>query len=243
MTGLDNVTKSAATVFLGIPWARFGGWFLKAKLWIIALLKPFGLWGLLGLSLVDSAAIPLPFLDPLVVSYGVGNHAKMVIYCLAAAIGSAMGSLLPYYLGRAGGELFLLKRINRERYERMRDRFEKQEFLAIMLPAMCPPPMPVKIFELGAGVFEMRVSSYFLAIASGKFLRFLIESILVIVYGPAILSSALHLIRRHSGILTGFAIAVVLLLLAWAIRKIFDRRSNSRLPIEDEVEIGPGDAV
>ena len=71
--------------------------------------------------------------------------------------GSAIGSLLPYYLGRAGGELFLLKRINRKRYEQLRDRFEKQEFLAIMIPAMMPPPMPVKLFEFAAGVFEMKV--------------------------------------------------------------------------------------
>jgi membrane protein YqaA with SNARE-associated domain len=241
VTGSTDV-KAIAAILLKVPWAKFGGWLLKAKLWIVAVLKPFGLWGLLGLSLVDSAAIPLPFLDPLVVSYGVGNHAKMVIYCMAAAVGSAIGSMLPYYLGRAGGELFLLKRINRQRYERMRDRFEKQEFLAIMLPAMCPPPMPVKIFELGAGVFEMRVSSYFLAICSGKFLRFLIESILVIVYGEEILTSSLRLIRRHSGLLTGFAIAAVLIVLAWIVRKIFDRRA-ARLPIEDEVEVGPGDAV
>jgi membrane protein YqaA with SNARE-associated domain len=240
---LVNATKNVAAIFLKVPWAKFGGWLLKAKLWLVAILKPFGLWGLLGLSLVDSAAIPLPFLDPLVVSYGVGNHAKMIAYCLAAAVGSAIGSMLPYYLGRAGGELFLLKRINRERYERMRDRFEKQEFLAIMLPAMCPPPMPVKIFELGAGVFEMRPASYFMAVCSGKFLRFLIESILVIVYGPAILSSVLRVMRRHSGILTGLVIALVLLLLAWAIRKIFDRRTNSRLPIEESVEVGPGDAL
>jgi hypothetical protein len=41
-----------------------------------------------------------------------------------ASAGSAMGGLLPYGLGRAGGELFLLKRVNRKRYERMRARFE-----------------------------------------------------------------------------------------------------------------------
>jgi uncharacterized membrane protein YdjX (TVP38/TMEM64 family) len=40
--------------------------------------------------------------------------------------GSAIGGLLPYGLGRAGGELFLLKRVNRERYERMRARFERR---------------------------------------------------------------------------------------------------------------------
>ena len=92
---------------------------------------------------------------------------------------------MPYYLGRAGGELFLLKRINRERYEQMRDKFEKQEFLAIMVPAMMPPPMPVKLFEFAAGVFEMKPLWFFCAILVGKFLRFLVWAIITIIYGPA----------------------------------------------------------
>ncbi len=222
---------------LGVPWKKIFGaiahWLIKAKVWLLLALKPFGIWGLLILSMVDSAAIPMPFLDPLIVSYGVNNHALCVVYCLMGAIGSAIGCLLPYYLGRAGGELFLLKRINRQRYEQLRDRFEKQEFLAIMLPAMCPPPMPVKIFELAAGVFEMRVLSYFLAIASGKFLRFLIESILVIVYGPQILSTVLHVFRQHAAVSFGVVGAVVGLLALYVVRKVFDRRRGVQLPVEE----------
>jgi membrane protein YqaA with SNARE-associated domain len=229
---------------LGIPWKKIGGWLVKAKVWIVLVLKPFGMWGLLGLSLVDSAAIPMPFLDPLVVSYGVNNHAKCVLYCFMAALGSAIGCLLPYYLGRAGGELFLLKRINRERYEQLRDRFEKQEFLAIMLPAMCPPPMPVKLFELAAGVFEMRPLSYFLAILSGKFLRFGIESVLVILYGPAILSDSLRVFHRHPAVTLSVVGLGGLLLAVWVLRKVFDRKKGVRLPVEeDTVVVGPGDAV
>jgi membrane protein YqaA with SNARE-associated domain len=222
----------------GIPWKKIGLWLVKAKFWVVAVMKPLGVWGILGLSLVDSAAIPLPFMDPLIVSYGVADHRKLVIYCLMAALGSAIGSMLPYYLGRAGGELFLLKRINRARYEALRNRFEKQEFLAIMLPAMCPPPMPVKVFELAAGVFEMRVASYFLAIASGKFLRFLIESILVIVYGPAVLSLGLHAIRHHLGLVLGGVGLVIIALALYVFRRVFDRSKGIALPLEDEVEPG-----
>ena len=232
-----------ATFLLGIPWRKIFAWLAKAKIWVLLALKPFGLWGLLGLSLVDSAAIPLPFLDPLIVSYGVQNHAMCLFYCLAGAVGSAIGSLLPYYLGRVGGELFLLKRINRERYESLRDRFEKQEFLAIMLPAMSPPPMPVKLFELAAGVFEMRVASYFFAITAGKFIRFLVESILVIVYGPAILSSALRVFHRHANISLSVVGVLFGLLALWVVRKIFDRRKGVRLPVEDQIAVGPGDAL
>jgi membrane protein YqaA with SNARE-associated domain len=225
--------RTLLTFLLGIPWKKIFGWLNKAKIWLILVLKPWGMWGILALSLVDSAAIPLPFLDPLIVSYGVANHAKMLLYCLMGALGSAIGSMLPYYLGRAGGEIFLLKRINRERYEQLRDRFEKQEFLAIMLPAMCPPPMPVKLFELAAGVFEMRPLSYFLAIATGKFVRFLIESILVIVYGPAILSSALQVFHRHANLALSVVGFLVVLLVVYVTRKVFDRRRGERLPVED----------
>lgn len=232
-----------AAFLLGIPWRKIFAWLARTKIWVLLALKPFGLWGLLGLSLIDSAAIPLPFLDPLIVSYGVQNHAMCLFYCLAAAVGSAMGSLLPYYLGRVGGELFLLKRINRERYESLRDRFEKQEFLAIMLPAMSPPPMPVKLFELAAGVFEMRVASYFLAITAGKFIRYLVESILVIVYGPAILSSALRVFHRHANISLGVVGVLIGLLALWVVRKIFDRRKGVRLPVEDQIVVRPGDAL
>lgn len=211
--------------FYGIPWKKFGGWMLRAEFWMLAVLKPLGAWGILLLSLVDSAAIPLPFLDPLIVSYGVHDHARMPLFCIMAAVGSAAGSMLPYYLGRAGGELFLLKRINRERYEQLRDRFEKQEFLAIMLPAMCPPPMPVKLFELAAGVFEMRPLSYFLAVATGKLVRFLIESILVIVYGPAILGLLLKTVRHHAGTLTGILGLVVIVVVVQILRRGMARRA------------------
>ncbi len=199
---------------------------------MLALLKPLGVWGVCALAIVDSSSIPMP-IDAIVIGYVAADHAKFIIYAFMAALGSAIGALVPYYIGRAGGELFLLKRVNRERYEKLRDRFEKQEFLAIMLPAMCPPPMPVKVFELAAGVFEMRVLSYFLAIASGKFLRFLIESILVIVYGPAILSTALLVFRRHAGISFGVVGVGLAVLAFYIVRKVFDRRRGVPLPVEE----------
>ncbi|ADW70607.1 YqaA family protein [Granulicella tundricola] len=231
-------------VLAGIPWRKIGGWLVKSKVWLLAVLQPFGVFGILILAIVDSSSMPLPFLDPLVVSYGAADHKKALLYCLMASLGSAIGSMVPYYLGRAGGELFLLKRINRERYEKLRDRFEKQEFLAIMLPAMCPPPMPVKLFELAAGVFEMRPVSYFLAIASGKFVRFLIESILVIVYGPAILSTSLRMLHRHLGVVLAVMGIIAVGIVIYVLRKVFDRRRGIALPVEDEaIEVGPGDAV
>ena len=200
---------------------------------MLAVLKPLGIWGIGGLALVDSAAIPMP-VDALVIDYVAHDHARAVLYCAMAAVGSAVGSLLPFFLGRAGGELFLLKRINRARYEKLRDRFERQEFLAIMIPAMMPPPMPVKLFEFAAGVFEMKALWFFSAITLGKFLRFLLWAMLTIFLGPAVLRSFTQAMRVHAGLLLAGSGLLVFGVAAYAVRKIFDRRRGTPLPIEDE---------
>ncbi len=206
--------------------------FQKVNLMMLAVLKPLGIWGIGGLAVIDSAAIPVP-IDALVIDYVAHDHARFLLYVLLAAVGSAIGSLLPYYIGRAGGELFLLKRINRQRYEKLRDRFEKQEFLAIMVPAMMPPPMPVKLFEFAAGVFEMKAVAFFLAIAAGKFLRFLLWAVITIVYGPTLIHSLTQTLHRHMSLVLAAVGLLILLLATWIIRKIFDRRRGTPLPIEE----------
>jgi membrane protein YqaA with SNARE-associated domain len=210
----------------------------KLTLVMLTLLKPLGVWGVCALAIVDSSSIPMP-IDAIVIGYVAANHSKFVLYALMAALGSAIGSLLPYYLGRAGGEIFLLKRINRQRYEQLRDRFERQEFLAIMIPAMMPPPMPVKLFELAAGVFEMKPAWFFSAIFLGKFLRFILWALITVFYGREIVEHLGHAFHQHLGlILAGLGILAILLAL-YITRRIFDRRRGTSLPIEDSEETTP----
>jgi membrane protein YqaA with SNARE-associated domain len=199
---------------------------------MLAVLKPLGIWGIGALAIVDTSSIPVP-IDALLIDYVAHDHARFLLYCVMAAVGSGIGSMVPYYLGRAGGELFLLKRINRQRYEELRDRFEKQEFLAIMVPAMMPPPMPVKLFEFAAGVFEMKPLWFFSAICLGKFVRFLIWAIITITYGPTILHSMTKAIHAHVGYVMGISGILLVLLLVYVLRKVFDRRRGTRLPMEE----------
>ena len=172
-------------------------------------------------------------IDAIVIGYVANDHAKFVVYAFMAALGSAIGALVPYFIGRAGGELFLLKRVNRERYEKLRDRFEKQEFLAIMIPSMLPPPMPVKLFEFAAGVFEMKTIWFFSAILVGKFLRFLVWAAITVLYGPAIVRTVTSTLHDHLGLVLAGAGAVIVVIAVYVTRRIFDRRNGTRLPIEE----------
>jgi membrane protein YqaA with SNARE-associated domain len=163
----------------------------KWKFVLLPLLAKLGFWGAGAVALLDSSTIPVP-MDAILAVYVWNDKGHFWLYCLLASAGSAIGGLLPYGLGRAGGELFLLKRVNRERFERMRTRFERQEFLAMMIPSMLPPPTPWKAFVFAAGVFEMRVVPFLIAVFCGRMVRWLILSILVLKLGPGAVDVVAH---------------------------------------------------
>jgi membrane protein YqaA with SNARE-associated domain len=181
----------------------------KWKLVILPALAKLGFWGVGVIALLDSSTIPVP-MDAILAVYIWNNKNHFWVYCLMAAIGSSIGGLLPYGLGRAGGELFLLKRIDRARFDRIRLRFERQEFLAVMIPSMLPPPAPWKMFVFASGVFEMRVLPFMFAVFTGRMVRWLILSILVLKLGPG----AVDLVAHHAlrlvaivGLLAGLGFA------------------------------------
>lgn len=165
-----------------------------ALLW--ALLKPLGAWGVFAIAGIDGALLGMP-LDAVVASYVYLQPHRFWLYTLMAAAGSALGSLVVYGIGYSMGELVLEKRIGREKFNRMRDRFERHEFLTLMLPAILPPPFPFKLFALSAAAFEMHFTHFMLAVFAGRVVRFLILSALVIKFGPQAVTLAGNLIREH----------------------------------------------
>jgi membrane protein YqaA with SNARE-associated domain len=197
--------------------------FLKFSAWLVAILKPLGFWGAGAIAILDSSTIPVP-MDLIISGYIWADRRHFYLYALMAAAGSTIGGLLPFYLGRAGGELFLLKRVNRTRYERLRDRFERQEFFALFIPSMLPPPTPWKLFVFGAGVFEMRICDFLAAVFLGRLVRFMAEGLLVLYYGPQIVTVVHDLAKQHLiALLVGIGVILGLLIL-FAVRKGMGKR-------------------
>lgn len=196
----------------------------KYRVLLLGFLKPLGFWGVGAVAVLDSSSIPVP-MDLIVAGYAWSDPHRFYLYVLMAGIGSAIGGLVPYWLGRAGGEIFLMKRIDRARYEKMRDRFERQEFLALMIPSMMPPPTPWKVFVFAAGVFEMKVVSFMLAVLAGRIVRFTVVSLLTIRYGPQIVHDLTILMQQHMLAML-VALGVVLIVLAvLALRKGMSKRA------------------
>ena len=204
--------------------------FVKYKLWLLALLKPLGVWGVGCVAFLDAAALPVP-MDFIIAGYVWAHKDRFYLYVIMAAAGSALGGLVPFLLGRAGGELFLMKRINRDRFEQLRDRFEKQEFLAMMIPSVLPPPTPWKLFVFAAGVFEMKIGNFLLAVFVGRVLRDMITAILTIRYGPEIVSIAGRMAKEHKAAML-IALVVVLAAVGYWIWHTIQKRSKREVTLE-----------
>jgi membrane protein YqaA with SNARE-associated domain len=179
-----------------------------ALIW--GLLKVLGIWGVFTIAFADSALLGMP-VDAIVATYVYQDRKRLLLYVALASLGSALGSIPLYIIGYLGGEKVLRKRISEERFLKIHRSFEQHEFWALMFPGMLPPPMPFKIFVLGAAVFEMRFRDFMAAIFAGRFVRFLVLSVLVLWFGPQIVQLAGGLFHRHSYSVLAVVAVVVLL--------------------------------
>jgi membrane protein YqaA with SNARE-associated domain len=156
-------------------------------------LKAFGPLGLFGISLVDSAGIPLPGgPDAVMIWLSANTPGLMPVYALAATAGSAIGCTLLYLVARRAG-VAALKRVTPEKRDRIENLLGRYDLIAVMVPAVLPPPFPFKPFVLCAGVFRLKTWRFITAIFIGRSVRFLIEGWLAIRFGE----DAGRIIRQH----------------------------------------------
>ena len=194
-----------------------------AKLVLLAVLKPLGFWGVAALAALDTSSLAIP-MDIIVAGYIWADRAHFWVYAVMVGLGSAVGALVPYYIGRAGGELVLLKRMEREKYEQMQQRFTRRGFFTVMVPAALPPPTPFKLFAFGAGVFGMGLPEYLLAVFCGRTLHYLILGILTVRYGPQIVGLVVGAAKQHTGAILLVAALLVVALAGWWMWKRLSRK-------------------
>jgi len=137
--------------------------------------------GLVGVG--DSSFLSLPEgNDFLIVFFSIIHPSMMPYFVLISALGSVIGSLILFYMGRKGGGVFLQKRFSPESVERIQTWFRKYGIWAILVPCIVPPPMPFKLFVLTAGVLHFRYSRFILATALGRIIRYGIWGVLAVLF-------------------------------------------------------------
>jgi membrane protein YqaA with SNARE-associated domain len=197
--------------------------------WIWSLLAVLGIWGVFVIAFADSALLGMP-VDAIVATYVYQNRSHFLIYVMLAAVGSALGSIPLYIIGYIGGETVLRKRISAERFEKIHRSFEEHEFWALMFPGLFPPPMPFKIFVLGAAVFEMNFGHFLLAIFLARCVRFTVLALLTLWLGPQIVGLVTGIFRTH--LYPILALLIALALLGWFLRRKNKADSNAAIASE-----------
>lgn len=110
----------------------------------------------------------------------------MLAYAGIATLGSVAGCFILYYLARKGGHAAAERKVGKGRMTRIRNWFEKYEFLTIMVPAIMPPPTPFKAFVITAGVVEVNWRKFLLALLIGRTIRYFLEAFLAVKFGMAV---------------------------------------------------------
>jgi membrane protein YqaA with SNARE-associated domain len=157
-----------------------------------------GLLGLFLISAVDSSFVPLPIpgvTDIMIVLFAAA-HTNVFLLVLVATLGSAAGGLFSHSVGQAGGMKFLEKHVPAAMLKRATGWMESHAIIAVSLPALLPPPMPLSPFVLAAGAVHMSRRKFMTAFTLSRLVRHSIAAWLGIRYGHQVLRLWRHFSAR-----------------------------------------------
>ena len=162
--------------------------------------------GILLVAFLDSSILSLPEIADLLVIWMVTRHHSLfLLYVACATAGSVAGCLLLYYIGKKGGEALMRRRFNSASIDRTLGAFRRHGVMAVLVPSILPPPAPFKIFVLLAGVADISVTRFTIAIVIGRGARYFVEGLLALWYGE----QAMAFIRDHGPVVALVAVAAL----------------------------------
>jgi membrane protein YqaA with SNARE-associated domain len=184
--------------------------------------------GIFLVAFLDSSILSLPEVADLLVIWMVTNNkSRIVIYVVSATLGSLLGCLLLYGIGKKGGAGFVHRRFGSTNVERALAAFRRHGIMAVLIPSILPPPAPFKIFVLLAGVADISVARFSTAILIGRGVRYTTEGLLALWYGER----AIAFIQQNT---TTFALVAVIIIAVGFF--VYLRVSRSRPPTIDKLQ-------
>jgi membrane protein YqaA with SNARE-associated domain len=181
--------------------------------WLQNLAVTIGGPGLFIIAFLDSSFLSLPEINDLLVVTAVTRHPhRFFYYAAAATLGSLAGCLALYGVSRRGGAALVRSRFGTERVERAMRLVQRHGLLALLVPALLPPPAPFKLFVLLAGIAGIPVLQFSLAIVIGRGARFFVIAVLAARYGQ----QAIEFLHEHGRtVALGVAVTVVVGAAGW----------------------------
>jgi membrane protein YqaA with SNARE-associated domain len=192
----------------------------KLSHWLLS----FGPFGLFAIAFLDSVLVPIPGgVDAMLMLLATARPSWMLIYVLAATLGSTIGCIGLYKISQKAGHR-ALDRFSESKQKRVKDLIDRYDVLSVLVASLLPPPFPFKLFVVSAGVFRLNLLRFTIAIAAGRIFRYLLEGYLAARYGD----HAKELLAHYY---PSIGIGLAVLLIVFFVGKNLMRRSQRVEPV------------
>ncbi len=187
---------------------------------IQSLATSMGAPGLAVIAFLDSSFLTLPeACDILIVVFVVQHPAWWLVYASLATAGSVAGNFVLFWLAHRGGKEFLERRMKKRKADRYLAMYRRHGLLAVIVPAMLPPPVPLKVFVLLAGAAGVRRRTFLWAISLGRGARYFAIAIMAFFFGAGVKTFLQQHTVAASLSLAGAAGAAVVIVMLWRRRR------------------------
>jgi membrane protein YqaA with SNARE-associated domain len=169
--------------------------------------------GLFIIALLDSSFLSFPQVnDLLIIVLSTKYPERMAYYAGMTTVGSLIGCFLLYGVARRGGEVFLRKRLKGRYVDRAIALYQRHGLMAVVVPALLPPPVPFKVFVLLAGAAAVSPVRFGIAVGIGRGIRYFGQGYLAVLYGE----QAAEFMKAH-GTAIGIGLATAAIVIAAAV--------------------------
>jgi len=152
--------------------------------WVVHL----GPVGLFLVAIVDSSVVPLPIpgtTDLLLLLFVVQGGNPWLLTS-GAIVGSIIGGYTSWQLGKKGGEAAMHRYVAKRRRARISAWMQRHPILAVFLPAVLPPPIPLSPFLLASGALGVSRNRFLIVFSVARTLRYSLITWLGATYGRTV---------------------------------------------------------
>lgn len=187
----------------------------------------FGIPGLFLVSAIDASIIPLavPGSTDLLLLWLVSHNGNPWFLASSAVAGSLAGGYLTWTLGKKGGEAALARWVPARILQRIVGWVKRNPILAVFIPPILPPPIPLAPFLLAAGALGVSRRAFLLTFGSARTVRYALVAWLAVRYGRHIIRLWARTLQKWQTPLECVFIAAIVAGLVMGIWKL---RSPSR---------------
>ncbi|MBU1022713.1 VTT domain-containing protein [bacterium] len=114
----------------------------------------YGPMGLFFLAVIESSFFPVPP-DFVLIALAFESPEKSFYYATICTVGSVIGAVFGWLIGKFGGEPIVRRIIGKEKLDRGKNLLGKYDVLAVAIAGFTP--IPYKVFTISSGIINMNL--------------------------------------------------------------------------------------